>query len=220
MTNPARPPEPCCTGPFSDARECPVHDPRKSPPAAEADALARLRQENQRLRSLDDLRRRSNASVMDGLRRIATLIEFVVERRKEAEAALARVTAEWKDTMALLTVALDEAPSSVTDGISRLQLDLDVEHERAEAAERRAAQAVEALRSLVEQLDAVAADPGYVAVWTLYAAHGASYTGPFYIDELTAAKAALAAVRPESKPSTGARYDNNRSPYILRAAPL
>src|SRR3990167_1573960 len=278
MTNPAPPPEPCCTGPFSDARECPVHDPRKSPPAAEADVLARrvalladtfamecmtghyrpLRAEEQprydQLRvvmlafAAQVQRLAGNASEADALARLRSELDVIREvyaiasaTAARLETELARVTAEREGAQRKLrganaaNASCAEAFNEIGDEQARRKAAerraaqaaesaetfreaAHLSHEAWEREHGRAAQAVEALRSLVEQLDAVAADPRYVAVWTLYAAHGESYTGPFYIDELTAAKAALAAVRPESKPSTGARYDNNRSPYILRAA--
>ena len=55
----------------------------------------------------------------------------------------------------------------------------------------REAQLAEALRTLVEKLDAVHADPRFQAVWTSYMVHGGRYTEPRYDKELSAAKAAL-----------------------------
>jgi hypothetical protein len=48
-----------------------------------------------------------------------------------------------------------------------------------------------ALERLVSQLDAVHNDSRYAAVWEMYAIHGNEYSGPFYKDELAAAKRVL-----------------------------
>lgn len=48
------------------------------------------------------------------------------------------------------------------------------------------------LRTLVDKLEAVHADPRYAAVWTLYAVHGGHYTEPKYEQEFNDAKKALA----------------------------
>lgn len=49
-----------------------------------------------------------------------------------------------------------------------------------------------AAQALVDKLHAIAADPRYISVWTLYQVHGGKYEGPFYVDELTALEKALA----------------------------
>lgn len=51
-----------------------------------------------------------------------------------------------------------------------------------------------ALRKLVERLELIHADPQYKSVWVLAGNRGFAYSGPTYTDELTAAKAALAAI--------------------------
>lgn len=49
----------------------------------------------------------------------------------------------------------------------------------------------EALRALVEKLEAIHSDPSYQGVWTMYAVHGGVYDGPQYADELARAKDVL-----------------------------
>jgi hypothetical protein len=48
-----------------------------------------------------------------------------------------------------------------------------------------------ALRTLVNKLEQVHADPAYQSVWTLAWIHSGQYAGPNYSDELAAAKRAL-----------------------------
>lgn len=48
-----------------------------------------------------------------------------------------------------------------------------------------------ALAALVKRLEMIEADPGYQDVWMLHHVHGGRYTGPTYVRQLRAAKAAL-----------------------------
>jgi len=63
------------------------------------------------------------------------------------------------------------------------------------------ATAKEALSGLVNRLDEVNRDPGFKAVWTSYQAHGASYTGPTWVEALNKARAALVALAKAEKPT-------------------
>lgn len=49
----------------------------------------------------------------------------------------------------------------------------------------------DAAKKLVERLDEIARDPRYQSVWTMYAIHGMTYDGPFYVDELNELRRAL-----------------------------
>jgi hypothetical protein len=49
----------------------------------------------------------------------------------------------------------------------------------------------EALKALVEKLDAIEKDPQYKGIWTLHWAHGGDYTGPTYTKEIADAKKVL-----------------------------
>lgn len=73
-----------------------------------------------------------------------------------------------------------------------LQAEVDDRRRDWVAAEVRADAAERALRVLVEKLEAVHADPRFVAVWFSFQNHGGRYTEPTYTAELDAAKAALA----------------------------
>ena len=53
-----------------------------------------------------------------------------------------------------------------------------------------------AARALVERLDFVHAHPNYQGVWMMAGIHSYPYTGPTYIDELAALKAALSSPPP------------------------
>lgn len=72
--------------------------------------------------------------------------------------------------------------------------------ERDEARKDAAFEGLARLKKLVEKLEAVHADPRYLAVWQSYMIHGGRYTEPTYTAELEAAKAFLTAlVSPEVK---------------------
>ena len=55
----------------------------------------------------------------------------------------------------------------------------------------------EALKALLDQLDAVHADPRYRSVWEVSQLHVGPYNGPTYTAEYEAARAALAAMEGE-----------------------
>jgi hypothetical protein len=53
-------------------------------------------------------------------------------------------------------------------------------------------QLMEAAQRLMDKMGAIHNNPSYKAVWDLFYAHGHTYTGPDYVDELKALRDSLA----------------------------
>lgn len=129
--------EPQCTGPFSDAFDCPVHDPRKRKPGptlpppsgtAEARIAERITPLSRALRRIAQSNRLSSTSVpvledaadeLDGLTAdLARLTAETLSFRKELKAQdvehdrLTREVVQAEATCAALVAALEHAASS------------------------------------------------------------------------------------------------------------
>ena len=77
-----------------------------------------------------------------------------------------------------------------------------------DAALARAGVLEAAARTLVERLDFVHAHPNYQGVWMMAGIHSYPYTGPIYIDELAALKAALSSPPPPCLECDGTKLLN------------
>jgi len=117
----------------------------------------------------------------------AATTEQVSEKLASALMALAIAGAEVQ-RLSALAKWWEEQAVLITESFSKVKL----VRER-DAAREDSTRLVDALTTLVSRLDAVHADPRYIAVWFSYQIHGGQYTDPTYHDELKAARAALAA---------------------------
>lgn len=123
--------------------------------------------------------------------------EEMADKSRSLERQLNEANAKLAAKDAIIEQRTNEAnlATKTAEGLLR---ERDIANERHASAVNRADTALsrlsrmrEALEGLVSRLLVIHQDPSYQAVWTSWQIHGGRYQGPFYVDELAAARKAL-----------------------------